>query len=155
MKVELQSDTIVAEVDIEASAEIVFAALVDPKQLPLWWGTADSYSTKDWQIDPRPGGKWSVIIQSAKDGSEKSLFGIYEEFDPPRALTFTWNIAWEKMPETRVRITLESIPIGTRLRLVHSGFGGYPRRAEEHTQGWTRVLGWLDGYARAKASQKN
>jgi uncharacterized protein YndB with AHSA1/START domain len=149
MKVERQGDTIFAELEIEAPPGVVFAALVDPVQLPLWWGTPDTYQTSNWQVDPRVGGKWSYEIRSAKDAHLKTIQGVYEEFDPPRAMTFTWNRSWEEKPLTRVRITLEPTPTGTLLRLVHSGFGDYERAAQEHTQGWTRVLGWLDRYCQA------
>jgi uncharacterized protein YndB with AHSA1/START domain len=152
MKVDRQGDTIFAELEIEAPPGVVFAALVDPAQLPLWWGTPDTYQTSNWQVDPRVGGKWSYEIRSAKDANLKTIHGVYEEFDPPRALTFTWNPIWQQIPETRVRITLEPTATGTLLRLVHSGFGDRDRAAQDHTQGWTRVLGWLDRFCHAKAA---
>jgi uncharacterized protein YndB with AHSA1/START domain len=152
MKVEWLGDAIVAEVEIEAAPAVVFAALIDPVQLAAWWGSDQTYRTLNWQVDPRLGGKWSYDTQSVKDGTLKSLHGVYEEFDPPRALTFTWNPTWLHIPETRVRITLEQTATGTLLRLVHSGFAGQDQAAELHTKGWTQVLGWLAAFARTKAA---
>jgi uncharacterized protein YndB with AHSA1/START domain len=152
MKVERQGDTIFAELEIDAPPEVVFAALTDPEQMQAWWGTPDTYQTCNWQVDPRAGGKWSCDTKNAKDGALKTVHGVYEEFDPPRVLVFTWNPGWEQMPETRVRITLEPTATGTLLRLVHSGFAEHERAAQEHTQGWTRVLGWLIRFCHAKVA---
>ncbi len=151
MKVEKQSDRIVAEVAIEAVPAVVFAALVEPGQLTTWWGDPQAYQSRNWQIDPRAGGKWSCEVVSQKDGVITTVHGVYEVFDPPRELTYTWNPSWAAMPETRVRITLEPTTTGTLLRLVHTGFAGQEKPAQAHTEGWTRVLGWLAAFCRAKA----
>jgi uncharacterized protein YndB with AHSA1/START domain len=154
MKVEKQGDTIVAVVEIAAPPEVVFEALTDPVQLAAWWGTKDMYQTGNWQADARVGGKWSCDVRSAKHGEWETIHGVYEEFEPPRALAFTWNPTWQQIPETRVRITLEPTAAGTLLCLVHSGFGDRREAQERHTQGWTLVLGWLDRFCQAKASGK-
>jgi uncharacterized protein YndB with AHSA1/START domain len=154
MKVEKLGDTIVAVLEIEAAPEVVFAALTDPAQLAAWWGTPDTYQACNWQVDARLGGKWSCDIRDAQDSTPKTIHGVYEEFDPPRVLAFTWNPVWQGIPETRVRITLEPTATGTLLRLVHSGFGRESEAQERHTQGWTRVLGWLDGFCHTQGGAK-
>jgi uncharacterized protein YndB with AHSA1/START domain len=154
MNVEKQGDRISAEVEIAAAPNVVFAALVEPEQLMAWWGSPETYRTSKWQVDPRSGGKWSCEAQSAKDGRVTTIHGVYEEFDPPRVLAYTWNPSWEQMAVTHVRITLEPTAIGTRLRLVHFGFGTYEKAAEEHTKGWARVLGMLESYCRTKSTGK-
>ena len=35
---------------------------------------------------------------------------------------------------------------GTMVRLYHSGFAGHPEAAKGHTQGWIRVLGWMQAF---------
>jgi uncharacterized protein YndB with AHSA1/START domain len=154
MKVEKQGDTVVATLEIAAAPEAVFEALTDPSQLVAWWGTPGDYRTENWQVDARAGGKWSCDVRGPQDSTPKTIHGVYEEFDPPRVLAFTWNPEWQQIPETRVRITLEPTATGTLLRLVHSGFGDRREAQERHYQGWTRVLGWLDGFCRAKVSGK-
>src|SRR5580700_10676412 len=136
MKVEKQADRIVAEVAIEAAPEVVFAALVEPGQLASWWGSPETYKSGNWQIDPRPGGKWSTDVVMLKDGSVTKVHGVYEIFDPPRALTYSWSPSWTTMPETRVSITLEPTATGTLLRLTHTGFGGFDTEVSAHTFGW-------------------
>jgi uncharacterized protein YndB with AHSA1/START domain len=153
MKVENLHDRIFAEVAIDAAPEVVFAALTEPAQLAAWWGSPETYQSRSWQNDRRPGGKWSSEVIMAKDGSAITVHGVYEVVDPPRALTFTWNPSWTTMPETRVSITLEPTPTGTLLRLVHTGFAGFEPESESHTQGWPQVLGWLAAFCRAESAE--
>jgi len=43
-----------------------------------------------------------------------------------------------------VRIELDPVPAGTRVTVIHSGFGEDAKRMGGYADGWTRVLGWLD-----------
>ena len=51
-------DAIVAEIEVAAPPERVFAALIDPKQLMQWWGGEGRCKNRLWQIDARVGGQW-------------------------------------------------------------------------------------------------
>jgi len=35
---------------------------------------------------------------------------------------------------------------GTVVRIRHEGFAGAPEAAQNHAQGWTRVLGWMQAF---------
>ena len=102
------------------------------------------YRTSDWKMDVRAGGSWSCVAQNAK--GTMTVGGKIVEFDRPRVLAYTWNPSWDKIPETTIRYSLEPVPSGTRLRLVHSGFAGQAESQKGHTQGWGMVLGWLKTY---------
>lgn len=129
---ETTDDCVRASVDIAAPPEEVFEALTDPAQLEEWWGTPHSYRTSDWQLEPRPGGEWSVRTESA-DGSHATVHGAYRVVDPPRTLEFTWAASWDDFAETTVRFDLAPATVrgvsGTRLTVTHSGLGALGQSA--------------------------
>lgn len=124
--------TVRASVEIAATPDEVFEALTDPAQLEEWWGTPDGYRTTGWQLEPTPGGEWSVHTTAA-DGSEGSVHGEYRVVDPPRTLEFTWAASWDGFAETTVRFDLVPAVVrgasGTRLTVTHSGLAGLDIRA--------------------------
>ena len=135
-----------AVIDIAAPPERVFAALTSPEQLASWWGSADTYRTHDWQLDVRPGGAWSCFATNVTGGPATRVEGVYTVVDPPRVLEHTWKPAWEQGHETVVRYELEPISTGTRVKVVHRGFGDRVDACRGHADGWNRVLGWLRGH---------
>ncbi len=147
MKVEKKNDSIVGEVEINAAPEVVFAALTDPRQLGTWWGD-DSCRTQNWQIDLRTGGKWSAELAGE---SPRTVSGVYELVDVPNHVIFTWKLSWENLPETRVEYRLQATATGTKLHLLHSGFGEHVQSQEDHFKGWTKVMGFLQKYCAVAA----
>lgn len=140
--VQIVSDAIHAEIEIAAPPSRVFAALTDPAELSKWWGSPDMYQTRNWRMDPQAGGTWSCEAASGEHIS--TVHGRVLAFDPPSHLSYTWNPSWDpELPETTIVYRLEAIPAGTRLTLVHDGFAGKAAGLEGHSEGWTRVLGWL------------
>ena len=139
---DVQAGLVRATVEIAAPPEAVFRALTDPAELPRWWGSPELYRTDDWKVDLRPGGKWSCQARSPQGDSE--VRGEYLAIEPPRLLEYTWEPAWEQYRQTIIRCTLEAIPGGTRVSVVHRGFTA-GESATGHAEGWTRVLGWLAG----------
>ena len=147
-KAEIVGDAIHAEVEIAAPPEKVFRALTDPEQLRLWWGSQAQYKTADWEMDLRPGGRWRCFARNQNTGVESEVAGEVLEIDPPRTFAFTWNPSWAKMPATVVRYNLVPIPSGTRVSVVHTGFGDHKKEQQEHTH-WAQVLAWLEAYLSA------
>ena len=140
-----------ADVEIAAAPERVFEALTDPEELAAWWGSDDTYRTRDWETDPRDGGEWSVRT-TAPDGTEGSVHGEYLLVDPPRRIALTWRASWDDFAETTVHYELTPIEIdgepGTRLTVTHTGFKG-AARAEAGAacaRGWERALVLLAAY---------
>jgi uncharacterized protein YndB with AHSA1/START domain len=133
-------------VDIAASPERVFRALSTDEQA-MWWGHEGMYRTHDYEIDLRPGGKWSCRATTAK-GDDWTVGGEYITVDPPRVLEYTWVPSWDNFLESRVRMEIEPTATGSRIHLTHTGFEGREGMTEGHTDGWNRVFGWLDEYVR-------
>ena len=151
-------DTVLGEVFIAAPPARVFAAITDPAQVPRWWGQQGMYRITEWKADVRPGGKWSSVGLSA-DGSSFRVDGEYLEVDPPRLLVHTWIASWSGNLETVVRWELEPTDVhglapsgprrtgtGTTLRIRHTGFASAPDAAKNHSEGWKRVLIWMQAY---------
>ena len=142
---DVASGVVRAVVELAASPERVFAALTEPKQLEMWWGSDEMYRTFDWQTDLRPGGIRNCQARSPK-GDLSWVRGEYLVVDPPRVLEFTWNASWDQGPMTRVRMEVAPVGSGSRLTVIHSGFGEDAKRSGNYADGWNRVLGWLKPY---------
>ena len=151
-------DVIHAEIFIAAPPERVFEAITDPAQMPRWWGQEGLYRTTQWKADLRPGGKWSSTGVSA-DGKPFGVEGEYLEVNPPRRLVHTWIASWTGSLKTVVHWELEAQNVdgrpsnaakksgaGTLLKLRHEGFASTSGAADNHANGWKRVMGWLTAY---------
>jgi uncharacterized protein YndB with AHSA1/START domain len=139
-----ESDTIVKEIAIRASAERIFEALTNPEQRLKWWGAEGAYRGSHMESDLRPGGKWHT--RGIAWGKPFNVRGEYREIERPRLLVFTWLPDWdENALESLVRFDLEEKDGVTTVRLTHSGLT--TETARSHHQGWPRVLAWLQAYA--------
>jgi uncharacterized protein YndB with AHSA1/START domain len=76
----------------------------------------------------------------------REMRGKYLEIERPRLLVYTWQPSWDDFVETTIRVELQAIATGTRVKVTHSGFGERAQSAAGHADGWTRVLGWLGGH---------
>ena len=137
------NDAVTLEIEIAAPPERVFRALTDPAQLVAWFGGDADYSGKLWEIDLRVGGKWRNLGHDRTCG-DYEMSGEILEIDPPRLLCYTWRYDGHPGPDhTVVRYELDRAGQGTRLRMTHSGFAGFPETAEEYRKGWPAVLAAL------------
>jgi uncharacterized protein YndB with AHSA1/START domain len=110
-------------VEIDASREAVFQALIKPEEL-------ERYIAQKAIVEPRAGGRYSFGWQN--DGPIKIL-----ELVPNEKLSYSW---WYERPEdTIVTWALEGSGGRTRLVLVHSGFGA-DRLSEDFRTGWLAFL---------------
>lgn len=135
-------DAIVAEITINASAERVFEALVDPRQRIQWWGLQGRFETTHMESDLRAGGAWEMRGKRM-DGGLFTLRGEYLRIERPRLLEFTFT-DWERAHSV-VRFELEETSGVTNVRLVHSGFAD--TTAREKYQGWPSLLALLKAHA--------
>ena len=136
-------DSIQREVLLPAPPERVWRALTQADQLAAWFGTHAS-------IDLRPGGE-VVFTWDGSTGPRGVNRGVIEIVDPPRRFAFRWQSQPEDVPMTLVEFTLERHPLGTRLRVVESGFASLPpelrqRACQRNTEGWARELTELEGF---------
>lgn len=146
---DVSTGKIVASVEIAAPAARVFSALTGPDEWPKWWGSADTYQTTSFTADLRPGGKWRAV-GIGRDGHEFSVEGEYLVVEPPHFVSQTWNPSWDQGGATTITYRLEPLADGgTRVTVHHEGFLGRAESCRSHSEGWTRVLGWLDAYASA------
>jgi uncharacterized protein YndB with AHSA1/START domain len=138
-------DTIVSEIHVNAPAQKVFQALIDPKQLMSWWNSEEC-QTELFEMDPRPGGKWRFVTKKTKlniNGvSQFFCDGEVLEFDPPRVLAYTWIANWhdDKARRTIVRWELTPSKDGTHVKVTHSGLANEAVARKDYSNGWPGVL---------------
>lgn len=138
----VSEDTVVQEITIRGSAERIFTALTDPRQLATWWGVEGRFQARQAECDVRPGGKWRMSVEAPiGSGRFTVVSGEYVTIDRPHLLVYTW--LRENFPESVVRWDLEESGGETRVRLTHSGLT--PEAARVHT-GWPMILSMLKAY---------
>jgi len=128
-----------------ATPEKVFQAWTDPSKMTKWFarGTEQNTVTR-MDADVRPGGKYSVNIQSS-DGKTYHMSGTYREVRPPEKLVFTW--IWEDAPDFgESLVTIEFRRLGqsgfTELVLKHELLAEKYRA--DHHKGWLACFDLLD-----------
>jgi uncharacterized protein YndB with AHSA1/START domain len=149
---DLKDGVIYAAIDIDAPPEQVWDALTQPEQLSSWWGSADTYRTFNWQLDLRPGGKWSSEHERVDGTQRGTVHGEYLEVDPPRLLVYTWRPSFDAFRETLIRLELSPTASGTHVKIKHSGFIPGSPAALSHTNGWQRLLGQVSDWLMARAA---
>jgi len=158
MAITPDQDVVFGEIFIAAPPARVFEALTDPAQVPKWWGQQGMYRITEWKGDLRPGGKWSSVGMGA-DGASFRVDGEYLEVVPPRLLVHTWIASFAGNLNTVVRWELEPTEVhglhpsgpkragtGTLVKIRHQGFAGATAAAQNHAQGWIRVVGWMQAF---------
>jgi uncharacterized protein YndB with AHSA1/START domain len=113
---------------LDATADEVWEALVEPDRLRRWLGDAT--------IDARPGG--TIDIRFGDDTAGR-VTGAIRVFDPPRVLEYEWRFAGEA--ESVVRFELSAGAAGTTLVVDHRRLG--PEAATGYAAGWHAHLDLL------------
>ena len=155
-------ESVVVEIEIAAPPGRVFMALTDPKQLFAWWGKEPSNELLAFEMDARPGGRWSfrgrpapgadhgeVGEQLKRNGArEFEAHGEILEYVPPRLLVWSWIANWHEHPThpTTVRWELTQTRTGTRVRISHSGLADEPISRKDYKGGWVGVLRLLQQF---------
>ncbi len=132
---------LVSEIYIAAEPERIFQALVDPAQVPQWWGQKGIYHCTEFKSDFRVGGDWKTT-GIGPDGGPFTAHGKYLEINPPRSPAYTWVASWTGSVQTTVRWELSSSAKGTQVTVRHCGLAAHPELAQAY-RGWPRMLGWL------------
>ena len=139
-------DRISREIVIDASPDVVWAIVTEPRQVARWF-------SDEVEIDLRPGG--AMLLTWHGHGSYR---GRVEAVEPPHRFVFRWIRREDSEPgegtSTLVEITLAPEGGGTLLRVVESGFQqlNWPeeekdRYADENARGWIHELQQLRDYA--------
>ncbi|MFF3109567.1 SRPBCC family protein [Kitasatospora sp. NPDC057904] len=136
------ADSIEREIVIAAPRERVWQILTRAEFLGRWFG-----SGAPAEIDLRPGGR--MVFDHGVHGT---LPAWIEQVERPAVFSYRWSqgAAGEEPAadnSTLVRFTLTTVPGGTRLRMVESGFAtlALPAEAilarhEQNSAGWDRKL---------------
>lgn len=120
----------------------VWAAWTQPEMMALWFGPHHT-RVEQAEADLRVGGRFRVVLRETT-GERHEVGGHYVAIEPERRLVFTW--AWASTPErlSRVTVTLQPVPGGTLLTLLHDRLADQGA-ATRHTRGWTESLERLAG----------
>jgi len=119
------------QVDIDASPETVFQALIKPEEL-------ERYVATKARVEPQAGGVYDYGW--GEEGGPIKILDLV----PDEKLVFDWTWTGKEQPEpaTTVTWTLEGSGGKTHLTLVHSGFA--PDRAcQDYQVGWLHFLNRL------------
>ena len=134
---------------IDASADELFDAWLDPASLALWMRPGDitrSVAT----VDPEIGGAFEIVMYSPEGARVHR--GVYRVIDRPRQLVFTWVSPGTRQTESLVTVEFRAGHRTTEVVLTHEQLPD-DSAVRPHTQGWTRILELLAlelGAARAR-----
>ena len=138
-------DAVVSEITIAAPPDCIFQALIDPQQVMQWW-TGEECQIESFSMEPKRGGRWTYVSkQSSTDVNGVSKFrcdGEVIEYDPPRALAYSWIANWheDKLQRTEVRWELTPKGKSTHVKITHSGLSKLPAARKDYSGGWTGVM---------------
>jgi uncharacterized protein YndB with AHSA1/START domain len=134
---------------IRARPQIVFDAVTTAEGIAHWWGP-DAGPVLVAESDPRVGGRYRVRFLRMLDSTEYESSGEFLEIVPPERVVMSWR--WKGgVPdpgESRVEITLKTVPEGTELTFVHSQLRD-EEASRSHEEGWSGALDKLEAYLAA------
>jgi uncharacterized protein YndB with AHSA1/START domain len=136
---EAQLVTLVVRRMIRATPERLFEAWTQPHQLKQWWGP-ESVTCIAAEVDLRVGGRYRLGNQFS-DGCIVWITGEFQVIEPPRRLTYTWQIEDSSGPSELVTVRFEAHVGGTEVIITHKRIPDRTKR-DRHEQGW---LGCLNG----------
>ncbi|MCB1385100.1 MAG: SRPBCC domain-containing protein [Nitratireductor sp.] len=125
---------------INAPAEKVFNAWLDPKMLARFMLPGETMSVPKAETDPRVGGRFDIIM--ATPDREIPHGGIYKAIDPHTRIVFTWESPFS-IDGSMVTLTFTAVGAGaTDVELTHVKFPSEESR-DNHQGGWTAILAKL------------
>ena len=136
--------SLVKEIEVGAAPDEVWSAWTSNEGIAAWWGPAAS------NISLRIGGPFEILFsQDAPEGERGSEGCRILSYVPGESLSFTWN-APPHLPlrsvNTWVVVTFTPDAVGTKVRLVHTGFldgADWDDYLNYFDGAWGRVLGLL------------
>ena len=131
--------TIELERNVDASPDAVFHALTDADELARWWVTSA-------ESDARTGGSYSYRFEFEDESRNHTYTGEYIDVTPGARVAYPWTTG---LGPTEVDFRIEPAGGGTRVRLVHSGWGesgDWDESVQMHEEGWSFFLDNLKAY---------
>ena len=134
-------------ITIDASPEVVFKAIIDPKEITNWFPDQAI-------LEAKVGGKLKFGFYKDKEQEHGDCSGAAEgtiiEFIPNKKVSYTWEKAnTPDFPRTIVTWELEEIEDErTRVNLLHTGFES--DKLFKHDEGWSYFLDRLRQFCEMK-----
>ena len=144
----MEYGTIERDIDIDASPEIVFEVISQPRHIQEWW-------PDEAHLEPVPGANGDLVWRNGDTGETMTVELAVVDVDPPKRFSFRWCYTEPARQGTSLLVTfeLEPIPSGTRVRMTESGFrelGWEIAKLEdaynEHSTGWDFFIPRLGEY---------
>lgn len=133
---------------IEATAEEVFDAWLDPASLAAWMRPGGVLRSTA-KVDPRVGGAFEVVMHAVAGPIVHT--GVYRTIDRPKRLVFTWISPATHHTESLVTVEFHARQGTTEVVVTHEQLPDRDARPS-HTEGWTQALDLLA--ARLGAARK-
>jgi uncharacterized protein YndB with AHSA1/START domain len=136
-----------------APRELVFRAWTHSECVAAWWGP-HGFSNPVCEVDPRPGGSFTVHMQGP-DGTIYPGGGVFLEIEPPRLLIFTSTFEGkngEVLIDAVNTVTFEDVGDRTRLTLnarVVRAAREASRNLAGMEEGWSQSLERLSAILKA------
>lgn len=128
---------------IRADPHRLFTAWTTPAHLTRWWGPGP-VTCPTAEVDLRVGGRYR-LANLMPDGRVQWITGTFETVDPPRALTFSWQLDGEGATLERVTVRFEPRGPATEVIIRHERIPTAQARIS-HEEGWRGCLDGLDAY---------
>jgi uncharacterized protein YndB with AHSA1/START domain/predicted Ser/Thr protein kinase len=133
--------TIRLEQRVNAPAEQVFAAWLEPEAMSKWYAPTDDFKPTQAEVDAQVGGRYRVAMFPPGQPEPAVVTGQYCRIDAPRFLSFTWSWIAPRVDTHETQVTLDFHAKGetTEVVLTHERFRDESLRIQ-HTQGWQGCL---------------
>jgi uncharacterized protein YndB with AHSA1/START domain len=127
--------TVVVRRTINATADELFDAWLDPQAMAQWMRPG-SIQTTTASVDARVGGRYEIVMRSATETYPHT--GVYRVIDRPRRLVFSWCSRGTEQRESLVTVDFVARGAGTEVVVTHQQL---PEGAmASHAEGWTSAL---------------
>ena len=125
---------------INASAETLFNAWLDPKMLARFMLPGPNMTVPSVTNDPVKGGRFDIIMKAGDQ--EIPHAGTYMEIDPHSRLVFSWESPLST-DGSIVTLTFKEVNGATEVHLHHVKFQSEESH-DNHESGWAAILAKLD-----------
>ena len=120
---------------IEAPAEALFDAWLNPDSLAIWMRPR-GVSHSECKVDPRVGGAFEIVMHNHEGPIRHT--GSYQVIDRPKRLVFTWISIHTQQQESQV--TVEFHPENGKTEVVITHVQLPQEVVQQHFEGWTLIL---------------
>ena len=133
---------VVKSVTVRCPPETAFRHFTEG--MGAWWPISGFHVAPDPEtciFEPRLGGR---LFERAKNGVE-TAWGRVLVWEPPHRLAFSWEVSCsEAIQSPRVEVSFTRVPLGTEVKLVHSGWEHMgeagARLRDRYNEGWVTVF---------------